>query len=56
MEQGLSIYDYAGGYVILTEAGGRMQGWHPWLDPIATGSLLAGNGLVNDAISEILNP
>ncbi|MBQ6373206.1 MAG: inositol monophosphatase [Clostridia bacterium] len=56
IEQGLGIYDYAAGWVILTEAGGRMQGWHPWQDPIATGSLLAGNGLVNDKISAILNP
>jgi len=56
IEQGLKIYDYAAGYVILTEAGGRMDGWHPFQDPIRTGGLLAGNGLVNDAISAILNP
>ena len=56
IEQGLNLYDYAAGYVILTEAGGRMDGWHPWQDPIATGGLLAGNGLLNDAISAILNP
>ena len=56
IEQGLSLYDYAAGYVILTEAGGSMQGWHPWQDPIATGGLLAGNGLVNGALSALLNP
>ena len=56
IEQGLSIYDYAAGWVILTEAGGSMQGWHPWQDPIAAGCLIAGNGLVNDQISAILNP
>ena len=56
IEQGLNIYDYAGGYVILTEAGGRMDGWHPWQDPIATGCLLAGNGRVNAGISRLLNP
>ena len=56
IEQGLSIYDYAAGYVILTEAGGRMDGWHPWQDPLETGSLLAGNGRVNAGISAILNP
>ena len=55
IEQGLSLYDYAAGYVILTEAGGRMDAWHPELDPIKTGSLLAGNGLVNAGISAILN-
>ena len=47
---------YAAGYVILLEAGGRMDGWHPWLEPLSTGSILAGNGLVNDALSKILNP
>ena len=56
IEQGLSLYDYAAGYVILTEAGGRLDGWHPWQDPLQTGGLLAGNGLVNGAISKILNP
>lgn len=56
IEQGLSLYDYAAGWVILTEAGGRMDGWHPWQDPIATGCLLAGNGRLNAAISAILNP
>ena len=56
IEQGLSLYDYAAGWVILTEAGGRMDGWHPDLDPIRTGCLLAGNGILNGAISAILNP
>ena len=55
IEQGLSLYDYAAGYVILTEAGGHMQGWHPWQEPISTGCVLGGNGLINDALSEILN-
>lgn len=56
IEQGLSLYDYAAGWVILSEAGGRMDGWHPDLDPIRTGCLLAGNGILNGAISAILNP
>lgn len=56
IEQGLSIYDYAAGYVILTEAGGRMDGWHPWQEPLATGCLLAGNGRVNAGIQALLNP
>ena len=56
IEQGIFIYDYAAGCVILREAGGRVDGWHPWLDPISTGSLLAGNGRLNGAISAILNP
>ncbi|MBQ8973020.1 MAG: inositol monophosphatase [Clostridia bacterium] len=55
VEQGLSIYDYAAGYVVLTEAGGKMEGWHPWQNPIETGCLLAGNGILNSAISAILN-
>ena len=56
IEQGLNIYDYAAGYVILTEAGGRLDAWRASLDPIRTGSILAGNGHVNDAIAGILNP
>lgn len=56
IEQGLSIYDYAAGAVILSEAGGKLQGWHPWQDPIETGCLIAGNGKLNDAISKTLNP
>lgn len=56
IEQGIFIYDYAAGCVILREAGGRVDGWHPWQDPIATGGLLAGNGRLNAAISAVLNP
>lgn len=56
IEQGIFIYDYAAGVVILREAGGRVDGWHPWQDPIATGGILAGNGRLNAAISGILNP
>ena len=56
IEQGLNIYDYAAGYVILKEAGGRLDAWRKGLDPIRSGSILAGNGRVNDAIAEILNP
>ena len=56
IEQGLNLYDYAAGYVILKEAGGRMDGWHPWQDPIQTGCLLAGNGRINAGLSALLNP
>ena len=56
IEQGLSLYDYAAGYVILKEAGGRMDGWHPWQDPIKSGCVLAGNGSINAALSVILDP
>ena len=56
IEQGLNLYDYAAGYVILTEAGGAMDGWHPWQEPLQTGCLLAGNGRVNAGIQAILNP
>ena len=56
IEQGLSLYDYAAGYVILTEAGGRMIGWHPWQNPIETGGLLAGNGRIDAGLQAILNP
>ena len=56
IEQGLGIYDYAAGLVILEEAGGRMDGWHPGEDPVATGSLLAGNGVLNGTIQTLINP
>ena len=56
LEQGINLYDYGAGYVILREAGGSMQGWHPWQEPLSTGCLLAGNGRVNAEISAILNP
>ena len=56
IEQGLNLYDYAAGYVILTEAGGRLDAWRRGLDPLKTGSLLAGNGKVNAAIQQLLNP
>ena len=55
IEQGIFIYDYAAGTVILREAGGRVDAWRPGADPIATGSILAGNGLVNAQIMTILN-
>ena len=56
IEQGLNLYDYAAGYVILTEAGGRLDAWRRGLDPLRTGSLLAGNSRVNAAIQDLLNP
>ena len=56
VEQGIFLFDYAAGCVILREAGGRVDAWRPGLDPIATGSILAGNGRVNEGISRILNP
>ena len=56
IEQGLNLYDYAAGCVILTEAGGRLDAWRRGLDPLRTGSLLAGNGRVNAAIQDLLNP
>ena len=56
IEQGLNLYDYAAGCVILTEAGGRFDAWRRGLDPLRTGSLLAGNSRVNAAIQDLLNP
>ena len=56
IEQGIFIYDFAAGCVILREAGGRVDPWHPWQDPVADGALIAGNGRVNDAVAAILTP
>lgn len=56
IEQGIFIYDYAAGLVLLREAGGRVTGWHPWQDPVRDGGMIASNGLLNEAVSAILNP
>ena len=53
-ELGLSLYDYAGGYVILTEAGGKMTGWPGEASPFDTGNLVASNGLIHDALMAFL--
>ena len=56
IELGLNLYDYAAGYVILTEAGGRFAGWEPGEDGLATGTLLAPNGRLHDRLQAVLNP
>lgn len=53
-ERALSYYDYAAGYVILTEAGGRFTGWDAGEDALATGNLLATNGVLHEALREKL--
>ncbi|MBR1559049.1 MAG: inositol monophosphatase [Clostridia bacterium] len=55
LEQGIFLFDYAAGVVILREAGGRVDAWRPGMDPIATGSIMASNGLLNETIIAILN-
>jgi myo-inositol-1(or 4)-monophosphatase len=47
-ELGLKEWDIAGGMVILAEAGGRCRGVRDGEDPLATGNLLATNGLLED--------
>lgn len=54
VELGLSLYDYAAGYVILTEAGGKLTAWDLDEDPIATGNLLASNGILHEAIRALV--
>ncbi len=56
MELGLSLYDYAAGYVILREAGGRFSGWHTGEDGLTSGNVMATNGPLHDVVSAILNP
>ena len=50
----LSLYDYAAGYVILTEAGGRFTGWEDGDDGLSSGNLLATNGVVHEELRRIL--
>ncbi len=54
VELRLNLYDYAAGYVILTEAGGRFTGWDEDEDGLATGNLLATNGHVHEALRALL--
>lgn len=53
-ELGLSLYDYAAGYVILTEAGGTFTGWDDGEDGLRTGNLLASNGVIHEALRSLL--
>lgn len=55
VELGLNLYDYAAGYVILTEAGGTFTGWADGEDGLATGNLIASNGALHQALRAILN-
>ena len=54
VELGLNLYEYAAGYVILREAGGKFSGWTPDEDALATGNILASNGLLEGALMEIV--
>lgn len=54
LELGLNLYDYAAGYVILTEAGGRFTGWEKGEDGLRTGNVISSNGVLHEAIREKL--
>ena len=54
VELGLNLYDYAAGYVILTEAGGRFSGWEDGENGLASGNVVATNGLLHEAVRELL--
>jgi len=54
VELGLNLYDFAAGYVILTEAGGRFSGWADGEDGIATGNLIATNGIIHEPLRHVL--
>lgn len=55
LERGIYLYDYAAGYVILEEAGGRFTGWAPGEDGLASGNILASNGVIHEELRRILN-
>ena len=55
MELDLHLYDYAAGYVILREAGGQFSGWDFGEDGLATGNIMASNGLLHDFFYERLS-
>ena len=54
-ELGLNLYDYAAGYVILTEAGGAFSGWGEGEDGLKTGNLVASNGALHEGFRALLN-
>lgn len=54
VELGLKIYDYAAGYVILREAGGVFSGWTPDEDALATGNIVASNGLLHAGLMTLV--
>ncbi len=56
LEEGLGIYDYAAGCVVLSEAGGTISGWREGDDGISTGNILGSNGKLHGPLREILNP
>ena len=55
LELGLCLYDFAAAIVILAEAGGRVSGWAAGEDALVTGNLLATNGVIHDALRDILS-
>ncbi len=53
-ELNLHIYDIAAGMVILTEAGGKAEGWREGEDVRATGNILSTNGHIHEHLRSIL--
>lgn len=54
VELGLNLYDYAAGCVILREAGGTVSGWEDGEDGLATGNVIATNGMLHEQIRDLL--
>ena len=54
LELGINLYDYGAGYVILTEAGGTFTGWADGEDGLASGNPLASNGVIHEAVRQIV--
>jgi myo-inositol-1(or 4)-monophosphatase len=54
-EIGLAPWDVAAGMLLVTEAGGSVTGWPGDAEPpLATGRMVATNGRIHDALSELL--
>ncbi len=51
-ELGLGSWDIAAGMLLVMEAGGTCTGWGA-PDPLASGSLIASNGLIHAALEEV---
>ena len=54
MALGINLYDFAAGWVIVTEAGGRFTGWEEGEDVRVSGNPLATNGVIHEALRNIV--
>jgi myo-inositol-1(or 4)-monophosphatase len=55
-EAGLAPWDIAAGIVLVREAGGRIGGLAPGVDPLFSGQILATNRVLHASATQITRP